>query len=313
MMKKVLITGGLGHIGSKLIQEYAKREDIKEICILDNLSTQRYCSLFNLPENKRYTFIEGDIFNEKELEQAIQGADIVIHLAAITDAPSTISNSKETFRINLEGTKKVIQAAVKAKVKKFLFPSTTSVYGEAEGLVDENYDDYKPSSPYAESKLAAEKEVQNAWNEYGLNTNVLRLGTIYGTSIGMRFHTAVNKFIYLACMKKPLTVWENALDQKRPYLGLNDCIRAFDFIEINGEPGEVYNILTTNYTVRDIINTIKEFIPGVSVQLTKSPILNQKSYQVSNQKIINKGLVFKDNLSEEMGETIYLFKSIEND
>ncbi|MEK6846227.1 MAG: NAD-dependent epimerase/dehydratase, partial [Nanoarchaeota archaeon] len=250
---KILITGALGHIGSKLIRDYAARGDVEEIRILDNLSTQRYCSLFNLPESVKYTFIEGDILKDEELAKAMAGIDVVIHLAAITDAPSTINNREATFQTNLEGTEKVLKAAARAGVKKFLFPSTTSVYGEAEGLVDENYDNYKPSSPYAEAKFAAEKLVQDFCKVHGLNTNILRLGTIFGTSIGMRFHTAVNKFCYLAALNKPLTVWENALDQKRPYLGLNDAIRAFQFVEKNGTPGELYNVLTENYTVRDMV------------------------------------------------------------
>ncbi len=309
---KILITGALGHIGSKLIRDYAAREDVEEIRILDNLSTQRYCSLFNLPENVKYTFIEGDILKEEDLTKAMAGIDVVIHLAAITDAPSTLNNREATFQTNLEGTEKVLNAAVKAGVKKFLFPSTTSVYGEAEGLVDENYDNYKPSSPYAEAKFAAEKMVQKFGKEGKLNTYVLRLGTIFGTSVGMRFHTAVNKFCYLAALNKPLTVWENALDQKRPYLGLNDAIRAFQFVEKNGKSGELYNVLTENYTVRDIIEAIKNFLPETKIGLTKSPILNQKSYFVSDKKFRELGFLPQDKVKECIGETLKLFKAIKN-
>ncbi|MBI4980241.1 SDR family NAD(P)-dependent oxidoreductase [Candidatus Woesearchaeota archaeon] len=310
---KILVTGALGHIGSKLIRDYAAREDVEEIRVLDNLSTQRYCSLFNLPENVKYTFIEGDILKEDDLAKAMSGIDVVIHLAAITDAPSTINNREATFQVNLEGTEKVLKAAARAGVKKFLFPSTTSVYGEAEGLVDENYDNYKPSSPYAEAKFAAEKIVQDFCKAHGLNTNVLRLGTIFRTSIGMRFHTAVNKFCYLAALNKPLTVWENALDQKRPYLGLNDAIRAFQFAEKNGQPGELYNVLTDNYTVRDMVEAISSFIPDVKIQLTKSPILNQKSYFVSDQKFRKLGFVPQDKVKECIWETLKLFKAIKNE
>ncbi len=310
---KILVTGALGHIGSKLIREYAKREDVEEIRILDNLSTQRYCSLFNLPEDVKYTFIEGDILKEEDLEKAMKDIDVIIHLAAITDAPSTINNREATFHTNLEGTKNLLKAAARAGVKKFLFPSTTSVYGEAEGLVDENYDNYKPSSPYAEAKFAAERLVQDFCKVHGLNTNVLRLGTIFGTSVGMRFHTAVNKFCYLAALNKPLTVWENALDQKRPYLGLNDAIRAFQFVEKQGKPGELYNVLTENYTVRDMVEAIKSFIPEVKIQLTKSPILNQKSYFVSDKKFRELGFVPQDKVRECIGETLKLFRSIKNE
>lgn len=309
----LFITGGLGHIGSQMIREYAKREDIGVIRILDNLSTQRYCSLFNLP-NKKYQFIEGDINNLEVLREALKDIDIVIHLAAITDAPSTIKNPELTKKVNLEGTKSVLQEAINANVKKFLFPSTTSVYGEAEGIVDENSPEeiYKPATPYAETKFESEKIVQNAYKETGINSIVLRKGTIFGASIGMRFHTAVNKFIYLACLNKPLTVWEDALHQKRPYLGLKDDIKAFEFLEKQGKPGELYNVLTGNYTVNEIVEAIKNHIPNLKIEMTKSQVLNQKSYTVSNQKIKNLGFEFQDKLDDSIKESVELFKSIEN-
>ena len=87
-------------------------------------------------------------------------------------------------------------------LNSFLYPSTTSVYGEAEGIVSENSPEevYKPASPYAESKRKVEKLLQNVHRETGFPILILRKGTIFGTSIGMRFHTAINKFCWLAAM-----------------------------------------------------------------------------------------------------------------
>ncbi len=313
---KLLVTGGLGHIGSKLIREYIKRDDIDTIRILDNLSVQRYCSLFNLPEiqNKKFEFIEGDITNIDHARASVKDIDVVIHLAAITDAPSTINQKELTFNTNYNGTWNILTASINANVKKFLFPSTTSVYGEAEGLVDENSPEeiYKPASPYAESKRKTEKLLINIHKETGFNTNVLRMGTIFGKSIGMRFHTAVNKFCWLSAMNKPLTVWDSALNSKRPYLGLNDCLRAFHFLEKQGQPGELYNVASQNFSIEQIINSIKRVKPETKIQITKSPLLNQKPYEVSNQKIKSLGFEFRDNLDEHVRETIDLFKEIKN-
>jgi nucleoside-diphosphate-sugar epimerase len=133
------------------------------------------------------------------------------------------------------------------------------------------------------------------------------MGTIFGPSIGMRFHTAVNKFCYLAALGRPLTIWDSALESKRPYLGLNDDIRAFEFLEKNGKSGEVYNIVTQNYSMKDIINTIKEILPNTSIEITKSPIINQKPYHTSNEKIKALGFEFKDDIKQLMKETIELF------
>ncbi|MBS3086398.1 NAD-dependent epimerase/dehydratase family protein [Candidatus Pacearchaeota archaeon] len=310
---KFLVTGGLGHIGSKLIREYAKREDIELIRVLDNFLVQRYCSLFNLPKTHvKYEFIEGDISNEEDLEKAMKDIDVVIHLASITDAPSTISKPQETERINLEGTRKTLDVAINSGVKKFLFPSSTSVYGEAQGIVDETFQDFKPSTPYAETKLASERLLQEVGKGGKINAIVLRMGTIFGTSIGMRFHTAINKFCYLAALGKPLTVWDSALESKRPYLGLNDSIRAFEFIEKYGKSGEVYNVVTENYSMKDVIETIRKVVPDVKIEITKSPIINQKPYHASNEKVISLGFEFRDSLENEVRETIRLFSSIDN-
>lgn len=311
--KKILVTGALGHIGSRLIRELANRKDIELIRVLDNLSTQRYCSLFNLPESVKYEFIEGDIRDDSMLDKAMKDIYLVIHLAAITDAPSTVSNPEMTMQVNFEGTKKVIAAAKRAGVRKFIFPSTTSVYGRTEGLVDEEYTGCKPATPYAESKLQCEREVISAYEKDRFDTFVLRLGTIFGTSIGMRFHTAVNKFCYLAAMGRPLTIWDSAIDQKRPYLGLGDAIRAINFIEDEGVPGQLYNVVSYNHTVKQIVSVIEKFAKNVKIEITNAPILNQESYEVSNKKITSLGFVFSDDLETSVKETLELFRAIKNE
>ena len=314
--KNFLITGGLGHVGSALIREYVKRPDIKLIRILDNFSTQRYCSLFEIPEtNVKIEFVEGDVTNLEKVKEVMEGIDVVIHLAAITNAPETIKNPEETRQVNLIGTENVLNTAIESGVKKFIFPSSTSVYGEADGIVDEKtgIENLKPSSPYAEYKLQAEKIVQGANGKNNIQTFVLRKGTIFGKSIGMRFHTAVNNFVWLACMNEPLTIWDSAINSKRPYLGLDDAIRAYEFVEKFGKPGEIYNVLTKNYTISEIVDAKKKFKPELKIEITKSPLLNQKSYEVSCEKFKQLGFEFKDDLEKFLGEEIKLFDGVKNE
>ena len=111
-------------------------------------------------------------------------------------------------------------------------------------------------------------------------------------------------------MNKPLTVWDSALNSMRPYLGLNDCIRAFYFLEKHGKPGELYNVVTRNYSMKNIIETIKQFVPNVQIQITKSPLLNQKPYEVGNEKIKKIGFEFKDTLSGGIRATLVLMKGV---
>jgi nucleoside-diphosphate-sugar epimerase len=169
----------------------------------------------------------------------------------------------------------------------------------------------QPQSPYAESKLRAEQLLQTLGMEEGLRFVTCRFGTIFGPSPGMRFHTAVNKFIWQACMGLPLTVWSSALDQQRPYLDLEDAVRAIEFIikkDLFG--GETYNVLTTNATVREIVDTIREFVPDVEVSLVDSRIMNQLSYTVSCRKFSALGFEFKGDLRQRVAESVALLKGV---
>lgn len=299
--KTILVTGALGHIGSRLIREISPGL-VDKIVILDNLSTQRYSSLFNLPTNFKYEFHEDDIRTANFTEYLID-VDAVIHLAAITDAPSSVDKKEETFEVNLEGTKRLADACLIAGVP-LLFPSTTSVYGSQEDVVDETSVDLKPQSPYAESKLQTEDYFRSL-KDKGLRFVICRFGTIFGYSIGMRFHTAVNKFTWQAVNNIPLTIWKTAWDQKRPYLDIVDCIRAINFIlEKDAFTGETYNILTNNFAVKDIVENIQRFIPNLKISYIDSAIMNQLSYDVSDAKFRSLGFHSTGNLEKGIKETI---------
>ena len=191
--------------------------------------------------------------------------------------------------------------------------SSTSIYGTKKKIVDENCDqeDKNPQSPYADTKYREELLVQNYFDEQKVKTKTLRLGSICGTSPGMRFHAAISKFCYQASIGQPLTVWETALKQKRPFLSLNDATRAIAFvIENNLFDGGVFNLVTSNYSVQEIIEVIKKNIPTIKIELVKSKIMNNLSYDVSSKKFQDQGFVFSQNLEEGIKNTIELFKSI---
>ncbi|HEX6283749.1 MAG TPA: SDR family oxidoreductase, partial [Pyrinomonadaceae bacterium] len=189
---KLVITGPLGHIGSRFIHELTP-DDATEVILIDDLSTQRYCSLFSLPLGITWKFIEADI-TTVELEDLFAGADAIIHLAAITNAAESFEIEEEVERVNYFGTQRVALAAANAR-SPLIFPSTTSVYGISEGIVDETCAQLQPQSPYAKSKLEAEQFISRLGETANLRFFIARFGTIYGASIGMRFHTAVNKFV----------------------------------------------------------------------------------------------------------------------
>ena len=305
--KTILVTGAVGHIGSKLIRSFDP-EKVKKVILLDNLESQRYPSLFDLPKSIKYEFLEADV-RTCDFEKILAGVDALIHLAAITNAEASFDKAKEVEEVNFEGLKRAADACLKMNVKLF-FPSSTSVYGSQEAVVDENCKELKPQSPYADSKLEAERYLAEL-KERGLKFVVCRFGTIFGFSPGMRFHTAVNKFLWQAVNGLPITVWKTAWKQRRPYLDLEDCVRALNFIlEKDLFYGEIYNVLTKNYTVEDIVTGIKEFIPSIQVTYVDSPIMNQLSYDVDNSKFKKLGFEVKGDLRRSLGENISKFSSI---
>ena len=306
---KILVTGALGHIGSYLIRHLPIEFPGAHIVLVDNLMTQRYCSLFNLPKEGRYQFIEADI-TTVDLTQLLLDVDVVIHLAAITDAAGSFDRAEELEKNNFNATKKLAEACAKLDIRLITL-SSTSVYGTQSAMVDESCgeDELQPQSPYAITKLKEEQLVQSLTSKSSLKAVILRFGTIYGVSPGMRFHTAVNKFCWQAAMGQPITVWSTAYDQKRPYLDLFDAVRAISFvIKNNLFDGKIYNVLTENITVREVVETIKEFIPALEVAFVDSKIMNQLSYEVSNARFQSKEFEFSGSLVKGVGQTLDLLK-----
>lgn len=306
---RLVVTGALGHIGSRLIRDWARAFPGSGIVMLDDLSTQRYCSLFDLPSEGDYEFIESDVLTT-DLVPLFKGADAVIHLAAITDAPSSFGKKDEVERVNFAGTERVARACVEAGCA-LVFPSTTSVYGTQAEVVDEDcsVDDLKPQSPYADSKLKAEQLLQVLGETEGLRFVICRFGTIFGTSPGMRFHTAINKFCWQAVMGLPITVWRTALNQNRPYLDLGDAVAAVKFIiEKELYDRRIYNVLTTNSTVAEIVEMISSRVADVSIKYVDMEIMNQLSYTVSNKRFRDLGFEFHGDLKRAIDETINLLK-----
>jgi nucleoside-diphosphate-sugar epimerase len=307
---KLLITGPLGHIGSKFIHNI-KPMDYKEVILIDNLSTQRYCSLFNLPNDVPFRFVVDDICTI-DWNLYLKGVDVVVHLAAITDAVGSFENPDRVELVNYVGAERLARACVENGCR-IVYISTTSVYGTQENYIDESCptEELKPQSPYAASKLRTENVLHHLGVSDGLRFIVCRFGTIFGPSIGMRFHTAINKFCWQACVGQPITIWRTALNQKRPYLYLLDAVAAINYIiKTDRFDNQVYNVLTVNTTVGEIVNAIQTHVSNARIELVDSRIMNQLSYEVSCEKFKELGFHFKGNLAHGIGETIALINGV---
>ena len=306
---KILITGGLGHIGSYLLENIDKIKIIKKIYIIDNLSTNRYCSLFNLPKtNKKIYFYQNDLSLKNALKN-FKKVDVVLNLASLTDAEGSLKIKNKIYRNNL-GIFDNILRYCKKNSSKLIHISSTSVYGEQRGLVDENCKKLKPKSPYAEIKVKEE----NILKENKIRFVSYRFGTISGVSKGMRFHTAINKFCLYSVLGKPIPIWKSMMNKPRPYLSLRDAFKVIKFtIENNFFNNETFNILSENLTLKKIIGYFKKYKKTIKIKYEKSKLVNQYSYRVSNEKFTRKALILKSNINHDIKFTLKMFRNISNE
>jgi nucleoside-diphosphate-sugar epimerase len=248
--------------------------------------------------------VEGDVC-EAKLEPLFAGADWVVHLAAVTDAPAEQEARAE--QVNVDGTARVAAACAAVGARLF-FPSTTSVYGSTAAVVDEECRELRAQYPYTGTKLAAERLLAAT---PGLRFVVTRFGTIFGCSPGMRFHTAVNRFCWQAATGRPLTAWRTALHQLRPYLDLSDAVRAIGFlIERDLCCGRTYNVATTASTVNHVVSLIRERIPDLRVNVMDEAVMNDLSYQVSCERIRAHGFEFRGDLERGIQDTLDLLSGL---
>ena len=308
---KVLITGGLGHIGSYLIENFKNIKKVKTIYIIDNFSTNRFSSLFNLPKTKKKVYFINIDLSKKNSLKKFKKVDVVINLASITDAEKSLKIKREIFKNNLGIFTNVIKYC-KENSSKLIHISSTSVYGEQKGIVNENCNKLKPKSPYAEIKVKEERILKK--NKSKIKYITFRFGTISGVSRGMRFHTAINKICLYSFLKKPLPVWKGMMNKPRPYLSLKDAFKVIKFtLENNFFKNEIFNILSENLTLRKVISLFKKYDKNIKIKQTDSKLLNQYSYHISNSKFNNEGIKLKSKIENDIKNTLKIFGKINYD
>lgn len=310
---RVVVTGALGHIGSRLIRELATACPGATIVMIDNLATERYASLYDLPPAGHYEFIEADILTA-DLPALFAGAAAVIHLAALTNPAARDERRALMEHVNVAGTALVARACLASR-SALLFPSTTSVYGVPDGVVAEDCAPagLRPQSPYAAWKLQSEEFLRELGRHEGLRFVIFRMGTIFGPSVGMRFHTAVNQFCWRAVARQPLEVWRTASHQYRPYLDLTDAVHAMLFVLRRRQfDGRVYNVLTLNATVQQVVATLSSYVPDVRVTYVDSPLMNRWSYYVDNGRFCELGFEFTGSLARGIGDTVAMLTAAQS-
>ena len=197
--KRICVTGGSGFIGSNIAQVLAKKNDV---IVIDNLLTGHRSNLDNI----ECKFIEGSVNEVEKLRHAFLGADYVLHQAALPSVPRSVEDPMPSNLNNIEGTLNVLMMARKCNVKKVVFASSSSIYGDTPTLPKVETMVPDPQSPYAVTKMAAEQYCRVFWKNYRLPTAALRYFNVFGPKQDPKsqYAAVIPKFIQLARVGKSL-------------------------------------------------------------------------------------------------------------
>ena len=272
-MKKVLITGGAGFIGSNFIHYIAKKYPEYYIINLDKLTyAGNLENLKSLQKNKNYTFIKGDICDRKIVEQAMKGVDAVVHFAAETHVDRSIIGPAEFIKTNVIGTQVLLDATRELHISRFHHISTDEVFGALELDAKKIFDEktpYNPHSPYSASKAGSDHLVRAYFDTYGLPITVSNCSNNYGP---YQFpEKIIPLFITNALNNKPLPIYGDG-KSVRDYLHVQDHCEAIDLIIHKGKVGETYcvgggaekNGIEIADTILNALNkpkSLKKFVP----------------------------------------------------
>ena len=236
----ILITGGAGFIGSNFIRYMLSKY---RSCKITNLDKLTYCgnlsNLKDISRNKNYKFVKADICDAKAVLLAMKACDAVINFAAESHVDRSIKNSAEFIRTNIDGTRVLLDAARKLKIKKILQISTDEVYGDIKKGLSKETDNLMPNSPYAASKAAADILCRSYFKTYNLPVIITRSSNNFGPY--QYPEKVIPLFLTNAIEGKPLPLYGDGMNV-RDWIYVTDNCSGINLALQKGKPGEIYNI-----------------------------------------------------------------------
>ena len=302
MRKNITITGGLGYIGTELCKIYSGESWYNKIKVIDNRFISKRVSQLR---NWNIEFIQGDILDKQFMKKQIEDADIVHHLAGITNVAyvKAESNSKQDELIKdtaIKGTQNILDFA--KKDCKIIFASTHVVF---EGLKETKRnlteeDKTETFLSYSSSKVVNEEQIKKS----GLKYIILRLASVYGYSTDtMRINIMPNLFSKIASQNGKIKLFSGG-KQIKSLTPLLDVVRCFKFMESNNrvESG-IYNVAKDSVSVKDVAEICKKINSKLQIETTDDEVPNL-GYTLSNRKLLNTGFKFLYSLEESIHEMI---------
>ena len=301
-MKKIVITGGIGYIGTELCKIYSGESWNNQITVIDN----RFISeRVNQLRKWNMNFVHADIRKIDEVKKYLNEADVVHHLAGITEVPRTefelnAEKDKELNDVAERGTEVVLSET--PKNCKIIFPSTHVVFEGKQDLIkdiDEKFEKL-PVLPYAISKDNNEEQIKKS----GKNYIILRLASVYGYSTDtMRLNIMPNLFAKITSQNGTIRLFGGG-KQLKSLVPLIDTARCFKFMEEKNEiQKEIFNVSKDSITVEDVAKLCKAINSKLEIIKTNDKIPNQ-GYSLSNKKLLNSGFKFLYSLEESLKEMI---------
>jgi len=300
-MKTILVTGGAGYIGSKLVTRLL---DLNfKVTVIDSLKISGD-SLNHVFNKKNFTFIKDDVRNKKLMKSLINKNEFIIPLAALVGAPICEKNKKEAVTVNLDSIKYLMKNI--NKKNKIIYLTTNSGYGVGEKNKYCNEESpLKPISLYGRTKVQAEKFVMKSKNSIGF-----RLATVFGFSYRMRTDLLVNNFVFKSIEDKKLTIYEPHF--RRNYIHVDDVVDGiiFSIKNFNKLKSNIYNLglSSANLTKIMLAKKIKKQLKYLQIKIIKNKKdPDQRDYYVSNKKIEKKGFKARIKIDDGISELIKIF------
>ena len=297
-MKKVVITGGLGYVGMELAKIYSGKTNHYHVLVLDNVFYSERVS-----QLKRWgiKFQQIDITEKNNLKNAISDADIIYHLAGITDVGTTVKDKNPQRdrlikKVGIDGTKNIIDLS--SKETKIVFPSTHVIF---EGLksVEKNISENRKPLPvleYSKGKVKSEIDLIQSNKNYV----ILRLGSVYGKSYdSTRLNIMPNLFSKISSYDGEIKLFSNG-DQFKSLVSVYDVARCFEFVGENEKiTNEIFNCVNENLTVKQVAAICKNINKKLTLIKTSDPVPN-KGYTLSNKKLLQTGFTFQHEIKDSI-------------
>jgi nucleoside-diphosphate-sugar epimerase len=258
-MKKILVSGGAGFIGSHLTEALLKRKFF--VRVLDNFSGGKEENLIFARDFKNFELIRGDIRNKKICQKATKGIDFLLHQAALRSVPKSMFNPGDYNEVNIQGTVNLLESAVENKVKNFVFASSSSIYGDTQIFPEKEDFALCPISPYALTKLAGENYCRIFSYHYKLPTVCLRYFNVFGPRQALDDEYAVVVPKFITCILN---------GESPPIYGTGRQSRDFTYIDnvVNANilamqkpkfRGEIFNIASgKDYSVLELVRILNK-------------------------------------------------------